>query len=236
MRFEWQPYRFTGKELITEHGLNRYDSKARIQDFQIPGFTTLDLLCENYYGISPYAYCFNNPIRFIDIDGRDPGEVFKTVNAAAKDWGKYYNGASILRGKEFSSSIYYISKNGKSGYTYTEANIGKNDRVKASTPPDKKTIKAQIHSHGRFEEGYDNNNFSNGDKWVYYNAGIDGFLTTPDGSLKKYNVRTAKVNVISEDLPSDPKDPERKNQVNPIDVPKIKEKSLCTKKISYEKK
>ena len=100
----------------------------------------------------------------------------------------------------------------------------------------KKTIKAQIHSHGRFEEGYDNNNFSNGDKWVYYNAGIDGFVTTPDGSLKKYNVRTAKVNVISEDLPSDPKDPERKNQVNPINVPKIKENSLYTKKISYEKK
>ncbi|RHS41124.1 hypothetical protein DWV37_15655 [Tannerella sp. AF04-6] len=64
MCFEWQPYRFTGKELITEHGLNRYDSKARIQDFQIPGFTTLDPLCENYYGISPYAYCFNNPVRF----------------------------------------------------------------------------------------------------------------------------------------------------------------------------
>ena len=72
--------------------------------------------------------------------------------------------------------------------------------------------------------------------FLYYNAGIDGFVTTPDGSLKKYNVRTAKVNVISEDLPSDPKDPERKNQVNPINVPKIKEKSLYTKKISYEKK
>ncbi|WP_270214039.1 DUF4329 domain-containing protein [Coprobacter fastidiosus] len=95
----------------------------------------------------------------------------------------------------------------------------------------KKTIKAQIHSPGRFEEGYDNNNFSNGDKWVYYNAGIDGFVTTPDGSLKKYNVRTAKVNVISEDLPSDPKDTERKNQVNPIDVPKIKKIFIYKKNI-----
>lgn len=71
MRFEWQPYRFTGKELITEHGLNRYDSKARIQDFQIPGFTTLDPLCENYYGISPYSYCAGNPVRYVDPDGRD---------------------------------------------------------------------------------------------------------------------------------------------------------------------
>ena len=70
MCFEWQPYRFTGKELITEHGLNRYDSKARIQDFQIPGFTTLDPLCENYYGISPYSYCAGNPVRYIDSTGR----------------------------------------------------------------------------------------------------------------------------------------------------------------------
>ena len=80
MCFEWQPYRFTGKELITEHGLNRYDSKARIQDFQIPGFTTLDPLCENYYGISPYSYCAGNPVSRVDPNGMkwdDPEEAKK---------------------------------------------------------------------------------------------------------------------------------------------------------------
>jgi hypothetical protein len=32
---------------------------------------SIDPLCEKYYWISPYAYCMNNPIKFIDPDGRE---------------------------------------------------------------------------------------------------------------------------------------------------------------------
>jgi hypothetical protein len=32
---------------------------------------SIDPLCEKYYWISPYAYCMNNPVKFIDPDGRD---------------------------------------------------------------------------------------------------------------------------------------------------------------------
>ena len=53
------------------HGLNQYDSKARMQEFQIPHFTTRDPLCEKYYDLSPYGYCAGNPMIYVDPDGKD---------------------------------------------------------------------------------------------------------------------------------------------------------------------
>ncbi|MCK9312185.1 MAG: hypothetical protein M0P26_07905, partial [Bacteroidales bacterium] len=42
---------------------------------------TMDLLCEKYYSISPYAYCANNPVRLIDPDGR----AWKATSSGEKD-------------------------------------------------------------------------------------------------------------------------------------------------------
>ena len=68
----WQPYRFTGKELDNQNGLNWYDFGARWFDVAgVPMWTSVDPLAEKYYNVSPYAYCNNNPVMFIDPDGRD---------------------------------------------------------------------------------------------------------------------------------------------------------------------
>ena len=55
---------------IRFHGLNEYDYGARWYDPVLARFTTIDPLCEKYYSISPYAYCANNPVNAVDLDGR----------------------------------------------------------------------------------------------------------------------------------------------------------------------
>ncbi len=66
-----QPYKYGGKEFVEMHGLDEYDSDARWYYPAIMRTTTMDPLAEKYYDISPYAWCGNNPVRFVDPDGRD---------------------------------------------------------------------------------------------------------------------------------------------------------------------
>ncbi|NDV97147.1 RHS repeat-associated core domain-containing protein [Dysgonomonas sp. 521] len=67
-----QPYKYNGKELDAMHGVNLYDYSARYMDSQIGRFTSVDPLAEKYYSISPYAYCNNNPLKYIDPTGMSP--------------------------------------------------------------------------------------------------------------------------------------------------------------------
>ncbi len=66
-----QPYLYNGKEFVEtpSNEYNVYDYGFRGYYATIGRFTSMDPLCEKYYHISPYAYCANNPIIYIDPDG-----------------------------------------------------------------------------------------------------------------------------------------------------------------------
>ncbi len=65
-----QSRRYNGKELDRMHGLNTYDYGARQYNPVTARWDRPDPLSEKYYSISPYAYCANDPVRFVDPDGK----------------------------------------------------------------------------------------------------------------------------------------------------------------------
>ena len=64
-----QPYKYNGKELDRHSGLDWYDYGARW--YNGISWMTPDPLAEKYYDTSPYVYCLGNPVKYIDMDGRD---------------------------------------------------------------------------------------------------------------------------------------------------------------------
>ena len=70
-----QQYRFCGKELDSTSTLNLYWFGSRLYDPLTARWTTQDPMSEKYYASSPYAYCQNDPVRFIDPDGSDIWEI-----------------------------------------------------------------------------------------------------------------------------------------------------------------
>ena len=67
-----QPYKYNGKELDTRKGLNWYDYGARHYDPTIGRWHVQDPMAENLNPWSPYIYCLNNPIAYVDKNGEIP--------------------------------------------------------------------------------------------------------------------------------------------------------------------
>ena len=64
-----QPYKYNGKELDRQGGLDWYDYGARHYDVALGRWHVVDPMAEEYYGISPHVYVANNPLKYIDLNG-----------------------------------------------------------------------------------------------------------------------------------------------------------------------
>lgn len=188
-----QPYKYNGKELDRKNGLDWYDYGARMYDAALGRWHAVDPMSEKYYSWSPYIYCINNPIRYVDPIGMDwyesnNGAILWTDYTSQKELddndirGRYLGQAHVV----FSGSRYAKLgiKNGGKGYIDGEGAVTANVTVYG---PDGKdditsltgfTMTSDVEQYGAISEGLFNANYDSKGKsgalksnWTLNNRG-----------------------------------------------------------------
>ena len=100
-------YKYNGKELQEELGLNMYDYGARNYDPAIGRWMNIDPLADNTnnFEFSPYNYVKNNPLVFIDPNGED-WFYYKKTGEKEASW-NWQNGST------YNHKYSYIDEDGK---------------------------------------------------------------------------------------------------------------------------
>ena len=97
-----QKYKYNGKELDRFLNWDMLDYGARWMDSKLQCWSTVDPLAEKDPGISPYVYCRDNPVKYVDQDGSllhyslEKRKVSKISNKMPKSSGRTKDGRKII--------------------------------------------------------------------------------------------------------------------------------------------
>lgn len=176
------PYKFNGKELDEATGLYYYG--ARYYDPRISIWVSVDPMAEEAPEWTPYRYCFQNPINFIDPTGKWEGDYYSKegeyLGWDGKNDGKLYIANEYTRGSKpgrniikdktelkgitneillgFASAI-HAESGGDMDESYTIANVTMNF-VMAKGSSQLPTLEDVVMYDNKFAQGATQENFS----------------------------------------------------------------------------
>ena len=106
---------------LTDHGVRKYDDG-------IGRFTSIDPLWEKYYSWSPYHYCRNNPVSFVDGNGMfiedENGRAKIFVDEDGYQYLKYDDGKILYIGNGSATNCIGYA------FTYRNGSKGRNEEYK----------------------------------------------------------------------------------------------------------
>ena len=207
-----QQYKYNGKELDRTAGLNTYDYGARQYFPSLPIWDRMDPLCEKDYHVSPYVYCRNNPITFIDLwgmvigdyydehgrlignDGVKDDEIYvlrttKTYFESYSEDGQMAKVTNISK-KQAKAAVKEIRKNsGNESYDFSNA---RNSFVKLDgTTETRNKVMSYIKDDGTGGSDPDNNR----EYLVYFDKNNQTDMRTKVDNVAKTNNETISVNI-----------------------------------------
>lgn len=170
------PIRYRGYYYDSETGL--YYLNSRYYDPEVGRFISADETLDGGYNL--FEYCYNNPVKYRDKTGENPGDLFNTMDEAAIDWAYFYHPQAMAAEKEYGSNIY---KNDTGNYYYDVDTIG--DANSVAIPEIAESV-GYIHSHHNSAKPKANIFAIAGDVAVSETRRIVGYVVTPAGDIQRY--------------------------------------------------
>jgi RHS repeat-associated protein len=212
-------FKYNGKELIEELGLNWNDYGARNYDAQLGRWHVVDALSEKYYSFSPYNYALNDPVLLQDFNGKDiDPKRFVTTQENAK---ALANVLSTKAGYAFfaqfarkGQSITVTIDGKKQIFTFNKDGARAKDLLvlQATDHPNMNALKADgiSRTFEKGEKGAFGKEAKNADEKTNISNGVTHLITLYDGLSKE----TATITLAHEALVHTDKDAQKLNEID----------------------